>query len=49
MFIVKGEDYELEMYIIFNFKIIDCNMWPRFNDMFYCKVLMLRFIINVLG
>jgi len=43
MFSVKGECYLLEIYIKFNFKIFGHNIWPRFNDMFYCNGLILSF------
>jgi hypothetical protein len=34
MFNVKGEGYVLEIHIMFNFKILGYNIWPRFNDTF---------------
>jgi len=47
VFSVKGEGYVLELYIMFNFKIFGYNIWPRFNDMFYCNGSIISFIIKV--
>jgi hypothetical protein len=49
MISVKGESYVLEIFIKFNFQTSGYNIWPRFNDMFYCNGLFLRFIIYVYG
>jgi len=49
MFSVKGEVYITEIYILFNFKIFGYNIWPSFNNLFYCNCLILSFIINIKG
>jgi len=46
MFSVKGEGKELEVYMMFNFKIFGYNIWPRFNDTIYCNGIIFNFIIN---
>jgi len=53
MFCVKGECYVLDVYIMFNFKIFDYIIWPRFNDMFYFNgfflVLLFMFKFKIYG
>jgi hypothetical protein len=46
MFSVKGEDYLLELYITFNFKIFIYIIWLRLNNIFLYNGIFLIFIIN---